>query len=111
MITSRTAINFARILELAAEGHSQRWIARRLGIDRATVSQVVQAAAEQPNPQAASNAAEINFSSDLPNPDDAPPGFDPANVRRCCGCGALVYLWPCLACCHAAGIFETTSQK
>jgi|GEM_PF-3242333 len=30
--------------------------------------------------------------------DDLRPGFDPANLRRCPGCGAMVYLWPCLAC-------------
>jgi hypothetical protein len=30
--------------------------------------------------------------------DDLNVGFDPANVRRCPGCGGMVYLWPCLAC-------------
>lgn len=29
---------------------------------------------------------------------DHPPGYDPANIHRCLGCGSLVYLWPCLAC-------------
>ncbi len=30
--------------------------------------------------------------------DDLNVGCDPANVRRCPGCGGMVYLWPCLAC-------------
>jgi hypothetical protein len=30
--------------------------------------------------------------------DDAPPGYVAGNLRRCGGCGAMVYLWPCLAC-------------
>ena len=38
----------------------------------------------------------------LPRPhvliDDLNVGFDAANLRRCAGCGGMVYLWPCLAC-------------
>lgn len=29
---------------------------------------------------------------------DAPPDYVAKNLRRCPGCGAMVYLWPCLAC-------------
>ena len=30
-------------------------------------------------------------------------GFNPGQLRRCPGCGGMVYLWPCLACgCRAA---------
>jgi len=29
---------------------------------------------------------------------DAPPDYVPAQLRRCPGCGAMVYRWPCLAC-------------
>jgi len=32
--------------------------------------------------------------------EDLGPGFDAANLRRCPGCGGMVYLWPCLACQH-----------
>src|SRR5262245_39771136 len=35
--------------------------------------------------------------SDMPE-DDAPPGYVATNLRRCCGCGAMAYVWPCLAC-------------
>jgi len=30
--------------------------------------------------------------------DDAPPDYVARNLRRCPGCGAMVYRWPCLAC-------------
>jgi hypothetical protein len=33
--------------------------------------------------------------------DDAPPDYVSHNLRRCPGCGAMVYRWPCLACCMA----------
>lgn len=35
--------------------------------------------------------------ADLPE-DDAPPDYAAANLRRCPSCGAIVYVWPCLAC-------------
>ena len=35
--------------------------------------------------------------ADLPE-DDAPPDYAPENLRRCRGCGAMVYVWPCVAC-------------
>jgi len=45
--------------------------------------------------------------ADLPE-DDAPPDYLAANLRRCEGCGGVVYHWPCLACriraAQAAGI-------
>jgi len=34
---------------------------------------------------------------DLPE-DDAPPDYVAQSLRRCASCGAMVYLWPCLAC-------------
>src|SRR5436190_7635130 len=30
--------------------------------------------------------------------DDAPADYDAKNLRRCGGCGAMVYAWPCVAC-------------
>jgi hypothetical protein len=35
--------------------------------------------------------------SDLPE-DDQPPDYLAANLRRCPGCGGMVYQWPCLVC-------------
>jgi hypothetical protein len=30
--------------------------------------------------------------------DDSPPDYVAKNLRRCPECGAMVYLWPCIAC-------------
>ena len=30
--------------------------------------------------------------------DDAPPDYVAADMRRCPGCGGMVYHWPCIAC-------------
>jgi hypothetical protein len=38
---------------------------------------------------------------DLPV-DDAPPDYEAQQLRRCPGCGAMVYVWPCLGCRLAA---------
>jgi len=35
--------------------------------------------------------------ADLPQ-DDPPPDYAASKLRRCPGCGAMVYRWPCLAC-------------
>lgn len=35
--------------------------------------------------------------AELPD-DDAPPDYAATNLRRCPGCGAMVYVWPCLGC-------------
>jgi hypothetical protein len=40
---------------------------------------------------------ECPFSPDLPE-DDAPPDYVATNLRRCQGCGGMVYQWPCLTC-------------
>ena len=30
--------------------------------------------------------------------DDSPPDYVAQRLRRCPGCGAMVYVWPCIAC-------------
>ena len=40
---------------------------------------------------------------DLPE-DDAPPDYVATNLRRCPGCGGMVYQWPCLTCRVRAGV-------
>jgi|GEM_PF-5870458 len=107
MIATRASVDLRRIVELAAQGHSHRRIARRLGIDRETVARIVAAQVI-----AARTHVDIRHCSDglldqtppgdFLTPQDDPPFFDAANLRRCRGCGSLVYIWPCLACCLAA---------
>jgi hypothetical protein len=80
-------------VSLQRQGFSRRWIARRLQIAPQTIA-------------ARCREAETDDQhlppTRLPCDDEAPPGYDAANVRRCEGCGSLVYLWPCLGCKLAA---------
>ena len=71
-----------RIRDLLALRLSQEKIAARLGMSPANVGKIARQLADEA-PQAL---------------DDLPPGFDQRNLRRCPGCGAMVYLWPCLTC-------------
>jgi hypothetical protein len=42
-------------------------------------------------------ASDLMAEAELPE-DDAPPDYVADNMRRCPGCGAMVYVWPCLGC-------------
>ncbi len=99
MSASLNRLDSQRILALYEQGYSQRWIARRLDIAPRTVFCRLQDLLGQ----APTDFVEI----DPTVTEETPPGFDPANLRRCRGCGAIVYLWPCLACCLSV---ETESE-
>ena len=67
------------LLEWHRQGRSVRWIARQLNIApetaRKTLQELLQLVpADNPN-------------SLEPSLNDPPPGFDPANIRRCRTCG------------------------
>jgi hypothetical protein len=86
-----------RIAALHDQGFSERWIARRFDLSAATISRKLR---EIRNETASAPLPATFRPGERPPPgDETPPGYDPANIRRCRGCGALVYLWPCLACC------------
>src|SRR5678815_5115307 len=36
--------------------------------------------------------------------DDGPADYQAQNLRRCPGCGAMIYVTPCLACCMANAV-------
>ena len=48
--------------------------------------------------------------SQLPAVASTGASYDPANLRRCRSCGALVYLWPCLNCALEAGTATSSNQ-
>jgi hypothetical protein len=65
-------------------------IARELGLCVDTIARIADERryrADGENPRA----------DELPA-DDGPPDYVATNLRRCPGCGAMVYLWPCRAC-------------
>src|SRR5690348_16768348 len=79
---------YRAVLQGLESGWRQFEIARELGLSPRTVARIAddrRMGREEPS------------ESDLPE-DDAPPDYVPQNLRRCSGCGAIVYLWPCLAC-------------
>ncbi len=97
MNTALSPADFRRIAALHDQGFSERWIARRFDLSAPTIGRTLRKIRSEPGstPQTA-----IFPPGDPPPPvDETPPGYYPTNIRRCRGCGALVYLWPCLACC------------
>lgn len=110
-MSSRIPLDPQRVAALAGEGKSLRWIGRRLGLAPGTVLQRLR------NRGSTSGGCGQNTPITLPpadqplDNDEGPPGFDAANIRRCRGCGSLVYLWPCLACCLAEEVVSETDSK
>lgn len=72
------------VLRLFARGHTLRTIARRAGVSLSTVIRLTRVSGRRPTQALLA--------------DDPPPGYDPALLRRCPGCGGRVYVWPCLLC-------------
>ncbi len=103
---------------LLRQGCTQLETARRTGVSQTTVSKVARAPLSEAEIRELEDLAEQwDFGPQTPclhQPDevspapqrtlaeiygwDQPPGFDPASLKRCPSCGAMVYLWPCLAC-------------
>ena len=69
---------------LLAAGLSHTQITRRTGLSRRTISRLAKEGRRK------ITAADIS--------DERPAGFDPECLNRCRGCGARIYLWPCLQC-------------
>src|SRR5437868_2092204 len=63
-------------------------IARRLNLSVWTISRIADDITLQLDP----------VPEDALPIDDAPPDYVAQNMRRCEGCGAMVYVWPCIAC-------------
>lgn len=69
---------------LLAAGLTQLQISRRTGLSRRTIGRIAAQGRRQ------LTAADIH--------DDRPAGFEAECLNRCRGCGARIYLWPCLQC-------------
>jgi len=88
-----TQTEFLTVLHLLREGWRHVQIARELNLSVWTVAAIADRRRYLPAEPAegAISAAELGE-------DDAPPDYSAANLRRCPGCGAMVYVWPCIAC-------------
>lgn len=69
---------------LLATGLSHIQIMRRTGLSRRTISRLAKEGRRK------ITAADIS--------DEHPAGFVPQCLNRCRGCGARIYLWPCMQC-------------
>jgi hypothetical protein len=82
MISTALAAEILRLLYV--ERRSQREVAQMLAMSRVTVNRVANGKWAGYRRTVSSNAT-----GHEPHPEPA---------RRCPGCGAMVYLWPCLTC-------------
>lgn len=73
-----------RVRMLLAAGLTHLQISRRTGLSSRTVARIAAQGRRQ------LTAADIH--------DDRPAGFEADCLNRCRGCGARIYLWPCLQC-------------
>src|SRR4051812_4658004 len=73
-----------RIRMLLAAGNTHSQVARRTGLSTRTIARIAAGGRRQ------LTAEDIH--------DDRPAGFDGECLNRCRGCGASIYLWPCMQC-------------
>jgi hypothetical protein len=80
---------YRRVCRALARGERHAAIARELNLSVWTIAQI---------------ADRRRYDDHLPTEmihlpeDDAPADYDAQNLGRCPGCGAMIYVWPCVAC-------------
>jgi hypothetical protein len=90
-----------------AAGRRQTEIARELNMSVWTIARIA-------DRRRFVSDDELNAGELPPNElceDDSPPDYVAQNLRRCPDCGAMVYLWPCLACCHGVSALAVTKPE
>jgi hypothetical protein len=87
-----TPHQYAALCQALAAGRRHVEIARSLEISPWTIARV----ADDLRRQGSLDPPPLLPEEGLP--DDSPPQFSARQLRRCPGCGGMVYLWPCLAC-------------
>ena len=99
MQTTITTQQFRAVRQMLREGLRHCEIARDLELSVWTVAKIADRRRYLPD----SGRGGLN-GQDIPAEelfeDDAPADFVAENLRRCPGCGAMVYVWPCIACSH-----------
>jgi|SRR5262245_2977762 len=92
-----TPAQFQTIRRRLAAGVRHVAIARELGLSLWTIARVADR-----RRYVEADALEAEIPAEELCEDDSPPDYAAANLRRCQGCGAMVYLWPCISCSHGA---------
>ena len=88
MSSKLTMEQFQTVRRMLGEGERQVEIARELELSVWTVTRI----ANEPEWQ-----RDDLTEDELPE-DNGPVDYESRAMRRCAGCGAMVYRWPCLAC-------------
>jgi hypothetical protein len=83
-----TVEEFCAVRRALAAGKRHVEIAREMGLSLWTIARIDDDPLLQMDPV---NEAELPV-------DNGPADFESEQLRRCPGCGAMVYRWPCLAC-------------
>jgi hypothetical protein len=92
-MTTLTAADIRRVRFLLRAGFRYPQIARETGWSIWTIARIAS------HPCFSRLVADdSDLEEDEVLTDDAPPEFAADRLRRCDGCGALVYQWPCLTC-------------
>ena len=90
-----TQHEFLTIRHLLRAGWRHVQIARELNISVWTIARIADRRRFLPEELGADEVPADELCED-----DSPPDYTAQNLRRCPGCGAMVYLWPCIACGH-----------
>src|SRR5262245_142731 len=88
-----THAEFLTIRRLLRQGWRHTQIARELNLSVWTIARVADRRRFLPE-----DACEGEIPAGELCEDDAPADYVAGNLRRCPGCGAMVYVWPCIAC-------------
>lgn len=97
MFRQVTLSEFHALRRMLRAGLRHTEIARELDLSPWTVSRLAGERRFQEDGLYAEDYGEDLAEEVMPE-DDAPPDYLSRNLRRCQGCGAMVYLWPCPAC-------------
>lgn len=94
MLGRLTLLQFQAVCRALDAGSRHAEIARDLDLSVSTIARIAddrRLARDEPT------------EGEMPE-DDPPPDYSAQQLRRCPGCGAMVYLWPCLACQPATAV-------
>jgi hypothetical protein len=96
-----TILEFEAVWRMLEAGARHVEIARELDLSVSTIARIADDRRQGRYPlmseEGVFGEAWQPSEEELPE-DDAPPDYVASNLRRCPGCGAMVYVWPCLAC-------------
>jgi len=94
-----TTTEVAAVERALAAGMRHVEIARELDLSVWTIARIADRRNRSPHaPREESITRSVMSTLEDLFDDDGPPDYQAQNLRRCPGCGAMIYVWPCIAC-------------